>query len=99
MRLPPWVRHDTGRHPTPNTLYLDRGLQMAEESSLNDVLPLVLQGTIDKKLLGGEQVLMTLAGASGEALVVTDQRVMIVREQMGMVGATEVDCFSHAYEQ
>src|SRR5690348_5272909 len=43
---------------------------------------------------------MTLAGASGEGLVVTDLRVMIVREQMPIVGGvTEVDCFDYSYEQ
>jgi tetratricopeptide (TPR) repeat protein len=73
---------------------------MADETLLNDVLPSALQSVVDKKLTAGEQVLMTLTGASGEGLVVTDRRVMILREQMPIVGVpTEIDCFDHAFEQ
>lgn len=73
---------------------------MPDESSPHDTLPSHLQAVVDKKLASGEEALMTLSGASGEALVVTDRRVMIVREQMPIVGSeTEVDCFDYSYEQ
>jgi RNA polymerase subunit RPABC4/transcription elongation factor Spt4 len=72
---------------------------MADDLPLRDNLSPVLQCVIDNKLLTGENVLITLAGASGEALAVTDRRVIIAREQVAMVGGTEVDCFSYFYEQ
>lgn len=73
---------------------------MSDDLSQHDVLPLALQSALDRKLAPNEKVLMTLAGASGEGLVVTDSRVVILREQMGVVGgAAGVDCFDHFYEQ
>src|SRR5438067_10363392 len=78
----------------------DKGTPMSEDASFRDPLSAALQSAIDKKLDVGEDVLMTLAGATGEALVVTGQRVMFAREQMPIVGSvTEVDCFSYSYEQ
>lgn len=72
---------------------------MPEEPSLQDVLPYTLQSAVDKKLTLGEAVLMALTGAQGEALVVTDRRVIITREQMPIVSAeTEVDCFDYQFE-
>ena len=43
---------------------------------------------------------MTLSGAAGEALVVTDRRVVIAREQMSIVGGQrEIDSFDYSFEQ
>ncbi len=73
---------------------------MPDESSMNDALAAGLQSSVDRKLTAGEGVLMSLAGAHGEALVATDRRVMIVREQMPIVASeTEVDCFDYPYDQ
>ncbi len=73
---------------------------MPDDPSPRDPLASNLQSAVDKKLTLHEGVLMTLAGAAGEGLVVTDRRVMIVREQMPIVaGETVVDCFDYPYEQ
>ena len=73
---------------------------MEQDSSLIDQLAANLQTAIDKKLTVGEAVLMALSGAAGEAFAVTDKRVILVREQMPILGtAAEVDCFDYPYEQ
>jgi RNA polymerase subunit RPABC4/transcription elongation factor Spt4 len=73
---------------------------MADESSFHDILTPALQNAANRKLRSGENALMTLAGATGEGLVVTDQRVLILREEMPIVGSdSEVDSFDYSYEQ
>ena len=73
---------------------------MADDSSLQETLANNLQAAIDKKLTVGEAVLMTLAGAHGEGLAATDRRVILVREQMPILGGeTEIDCFDYPYDQ
>ena len=72
---------------------------MADDASIHDILAPNLQVAIDRKLNVGEIPLMTLAGANGEGLVVTDHRVAILREQMPIAGQAEVDCFDYPYEQ
>lgn len=73
---------------------------MADDSSLHDALPPALQAAVDKRMTGEEVALMSLRGASGEAIVVTDRQVMILREQMPIVGSkTEVDGFVYSYSQ
>jgi len=71
----------------------------SEDSPLHDVLSDTLQRALDKKLTAGEEMLMTLAGAHGEGLVVTDRRVIILREQMPLLaGETVVDSFDYAFD-
>ncbi|MCE7700050.1 MAG: hypothetical protein K8E24_014915, partial [Methanobacterium paludis] len=73
---------------------------MPDDPNLHDDLSSTLQSAVDRKMAADEHVLMTISGAHGEGLVVTGLRVMILREQMPIVGSdTEVDCFDYAYEQ
>jgi hypothetical protein len=71
-----------------------------EFDDLNETLPQALQSAVDRKLSPGEGVLMSLAGATGEGLVVTDQRVIILREQLPtLLSPNEVDCFTYVFEE
>jgi hypothetical protein len=73
---------------------------MPDSSSFRDAFSLALQSVVDKRIVPGEEILMSLAGATGEGLVVTDRRVMILREQMSLMGSVgEIDCFCYPYEQ
>lgn len=72
---------------------------MADEPSIHETLPDSLQRTIDKRLTAGEATLMSLCGANGEGLVVTDRRLVILREQMPIAGESVIDCFEYPYEQ
>lgn len=58
-------------------------------------LSMGLQDDVDKQLAGGENIVVSLPGSFGEALVVTDRRALIVRERDSAYNAA-ADIYSYA---
>lgn len=70
------------------------------EEPLVQELPAGLQRGMATALPPDEEAFIMLAGAPGEGLVATARRVLILREQMPLVGTeARVDCFDYSYEQ
>ncbi len=63
-------------------------------SDLKRDISVGLQDEVNKHLVPGENILVSLPGSFGEALVVTDRRAMVVREQ---ANGLDVSCSVYAY--
>lgn len=64
-------------------------------SDMKRELSLVLQNELDKQIISGETLLISLPGSFGEALAVTDRRAFVIRDQeVSAGGGCEVNAYS-----
>lgn len=64
---------------------------MAQDNLIR-ILPVSIENTVRKAMAQGEQMCVALPGAMGEALVVTDRRVVVARENSS---GNTIEIFSH----
>lgn len=64
-------------------------------SDMKRELSLVLQNELDKQIISGETLIVSLPGSFGEALAVSDRRVFVIRDhEVGAGGGCEVYAFA-----